>query len=570
MKKLIIGLVFLLGGIWSAQAATFSDDFDRGTNTYNQTAHTVNVGGMGWLQDGDGVDGEGNDWFLTELSSNSVLRLRNRADNSVLYNTGLQTDNGGGSGFTLTSDVMGLQNGTYAGIVFNYTDEDNYYVIRYRSGYGTYQLLQRTSSGWSTILNTSLSSGTFAEDVYYTVTVRSDAAGVFDFTIDETGVGTVVDATRVDDSASPLTGGYSGLYGTLSTRTQLVNFDNFDLQVYEYDELLSDNFDGTNTVQTAYTVNVDSAGWTQADDGVNGEGNDWFINDSALRLRNREANAVLYNTDLEMATGTNTGFSLTADVMGLQAGAYVGVVFNYTDETSYYVLRFKAANATYQVLQKTSSGSDTLLNTSLSSGTFAEDAYYTVTISSTNAGVFDVTIEETGAGNVVVSTNINDSASALTGGYAGLYGTSLGDQIGKFDNFRLAVTGTLFGFDKWATEWGVDIGAATNDYDADGLNNLYEYGLGGDPTNGLDQGTSPEYAVIDSGGSNVFQYVYPQLSDSDSGLTYYLETTADLVGGTWTNSGYAVSGTNVAGVLDFVTNTVDMANSQKFIRLIIE
>ena len=130
----------------------------------------------------------------------------------------------------------------------------------------------------------------------------------------------------------------------------------------------------------------------------------------------------------------------------------------------------------------------------------------------------------------------------------------------------------IAGYETWAAGWGgVDIGSTTNDYDNDGLSNLYEYGLDGDPTNEFDQGTSPTFEVVEVGGSNVFSYVYPQRSDPNSGLTYYLELNTDLIAGTWVNSGYTVSGINDTGeTLNFVTNTTDTVGDQKFIRLIIE
>lgn len=126
------------------------------------------------------------------------------------------------------------------------------------------------------------------------------------------------------------------------------------------------------------------------------------------------------------------------------------------------------------------------------------------------------------------------------------------------------------GYEVWAATWlPAVIGAESSDYDADGLNNLYEYGLGGDPTNALDQGTSPVFDVVDSGSELI--YVHPQLSNPLSGLNYYLRLNTDLVAGSWVNTGYTVTGTNiVAGDLDFVTNVTDTIGSQKFIRLIIE
>jgi hypothetical protein len=124
----------------------------------------------------------------------------------------------------------------------------------------------------------------------------------------------------------------------------------------------------------------------------------------------------------------------------------------------------------------------------------------------------------------------------------------------------------LEGYDLWATQWGVDIGSGTNDYDFDGMVNLYEYGLGGDPTNGLYWGTLP---VLTKSG-NDFIYLHPMRSDDDS-LIYTVETTTNLVSGAWTNLGYTVSGTNVTGgTLDFVTNDIDTVRNQNFIRLKIE
>jgi hypothetical protein len=124
----------------------------------------------------------------------------------------------------------------------------------------------------------------------------------------------------------------------------------------------------------------------------------------------------------------------------------------------------------------------------------------------------------------------------------------------------------LEGYDLWAAQWEVDIGSSTNDFDFDGLNNLYEYGLGGDPTNNLNWGTLPVFSKSGSG----FIYVHPMRSDDDS-LTYTVETTTNLVDGVWTNAGYTVTGNNeTGGILDFVTNDIDTVRNINFIRLQIE
>ena len=66
----------------------------------------------------------------------------------------------------------------------------------------------------------------------------------------------------------------------------------------------------------------------------------------------------------------------------------------------------------------------------------------------------------------------------------------------KVEGGELLPTGSNVGlsaYESWAADFGV--GAGTNDFDADGLLNVYEYGLGGDPTNAADQGLSPTSAV---------------------------------------------------------------------------
>lgn len=106
--------------------------------------------------------------------------------------------------------------------------------------------------------------------------------------------------------------------------------------------------------------------------------------------------------------------------------------------------------------------------------------------------------------------------------------------------------------------------------DADGLDNLTEYGLGGDPTNALDTGY-PIHFAIDGGSA---KFVHPRLSDPFSGIRYDLEVTDNLVSNVWTTNGYVVSGTSVDAYstgLDAVTNRISTdEKDQQFIRLKIE
>jgi hypothetical protein len=122
---------------------------------------------------------------------------------------------------------------------------------------------------------------------------------------------------------------------------------------------------------------------------------------------------------------------------------------------------------------------------------------------------------------------------------------------------------TLQGYDLWASEHGV--GAATDDFDSDGINNLYEYGLGGDPTNPAVHGTLPTFSTAES----VFTYSYPKRSDDDS-LIYTVQTTTNLVVGPWVETGVFITETEPGDPLDRVTATVDSTADGKFIRLKIE
>jgi hypothetical protein len=108
----------------------------------------------------------------------------------------------------------------------------------------------------------------------------------------------------------------------------------------------------------------------------------------------------------------------------------------------------------------------------------------------------------------------------------------------------------------------------TNDFDEDGLQNLYEYGIGGDPNDDTDLGFAP---VLVKAADGSLLFVTTQRTD-DPQLTYTVETTTDLLSGSWGTAGTTVSGTNVVGAtLAELTNSVDtVAQDQRFIRLSID
>lgn len=119
-------------------------------------------------------------------------------------------------------------------------------------------------------------------------------------------------------------------------------------------------------------------------------------------------------------------------------------------------------------------------------------------------------------------------------------------------------------FDVWVASYG-EIGSETNDFDGDGLDNLYEYASGGDPTDPDDNGYPVSAQIVMEDSTNWFEYVYARRTTTNSGLTYVIVQCADLPGGSWTNTGEAVE--VGAGVLDAdfesVTNHIPMVGKTR-------
>ena len=67
------------------------------------------------------------------------------------------------------------------------------------------------------------------------------------------------------------------------------------------------------------------------------------------------------------------------------------------------------------------------------------------------------------------------------------------------------------------------------------------------------------------------EFLHVQRKDA-ADLNYYLETTTNLVAGTWTNDHYTVTGTNTAFDTHYseVTNQIPTDIEARFIRLIVE
>jgi hypothetical protein len=180
----------------------------------------------------------------------------------------------------------------------------------------------------------------------------------------------------------------------------------------------------------------------------------------------------------------------------------------------------------------------------------------------------------------------------------GPYGVSAGKQIIASDGFSIgagqglvfaAVTNTTDGlglggvsFDisesqaliyiNWAAAYGL-IGGMTDDDDLDGLDNLYEFAVGGNPTNGsVAPAYMPTGSLIESSGSNVLQYVYTRRQPVPVDMQYYCEVSSQgLILPNWADAGYTVTGEADADPgFRTVTNQTAVVEDLKFIKLTVE
>lgn len=114
--------------------------------------------------------------------------------------------------------------------------------------------------------------------------------------------------------------------------------------------------------------------------------------------------------------------------------------------------------------------------------------------------------------------------------------------------------------------------AKTDDPDGDGLDNLGEWALGGNPDDAGDKGHVPDSEIVDlGGGTYILQYVHAKRSIADGlGLTYWVEQSLDLVTPDWTNNVGSTGTGALDANFDTVTNVVTTTEAKKFLRLRVE
>jgi hypothetical protein len=146
----------------------------------------------------------------------------------------------------------------------------------------------------------------------------------------------------------------------------------------------------------------------------------------------------------------------------------------------------------------------------------------------------------------------------------------------RIDNVQVLRTADLppvyTPYETWAIGYGLtgDDALPETDVEPDGMDNLLEYALGGNPNVDDASIKLPSHGTDASGSPTWLDYTYNRRTNYVAlGLDYIVETDADLVNAPgWTNENFTVSVGPVSGDFESVTNRIDTGAAAKyFIRL---
>lgn len=140
--------------------------------------------------------------------------------------------------------------------------------------------------------------------------------------------------------------------------------------------------------------------------------------------------------------------------------------------------------------------------------------------------------------------------------------------VGEMLPSQLSANGKGAGFDNWMSDhFGASATTVSDDLDGDGVPNLVEYALGGDPT---ELGIAPQPTLgsetIDGQAQLTLSYVRDtSLSDID----YVVQTSTTLDADSWTEEGITDAVVSFAEGLEARVARVNVTGSQRYLRLLV-
>ena len=220
MKKLIVILTGCLI-VCVAQATLITDDFNRIDTAPSNL-------GSNWTVTA-GLTGQAHFKISGDTAFNTDYVNQNNTGKDTAYLNTLGTLNTDGKRFTISCDIKldNTGNSNFTGLMFNYQDPLNYYILRY-NGLGTSVGLAHVIDGVVGTFGGTAQSFTHDVSKFYTLTVSSTAAYTFDWSL-KNDLGTVLcSATGATDNTSSFTDGFGGIFSANSFDN---TYDNFSLEV---------------------------------------------------------------------------------------------------------------------------------------------------------------------------------------------------------------------------------------------------------------------------------------------------------------------------------------------------
>ena len=167
------------------------------------------------------------------------------------------------------------------------------------------------------------------------------------------------------------------------------------------------------------------------------------------------------------------------------------------------------------------------------------------------------------AGSFTVSEEWH-SAAALYGNInSGWLETDTLTSNRQIETFYVDALSFESAYKMWAVEKGVVGSGMAADDDGDGLSNLGEWALNGNPTDADDQGMTEIFFSGDD-----FVYVHAMLNNTNE-VSYTVEynDSGDLVFGSWIETDLTITSGAFDADYNMVTNSIPMSGNQDFIRL---